>query len=51
MVEYLGMKALPPFVAYAVSRVDQVKREEYLQLWRTRVLNIHRESMVTRPIV
>jgi NAD(P)H dehydrogenase (quinone) len=40
MVEYMGIKALAPFVAYAAPRVDQAKREEYLQALRTRVLEI-----------
>jgi NAD(P)H dehydrogenase (quinone) len=40
MVEYLGIAALPPFVAYAAPRVDQATREAYLRAWRTRLLDI-----------
>jgi NAD(P)H dehydrogenase (quinone) len=43
MVEYLGMEALKPFVAYAAPRVDQATREAYLQAWRTRILAIATE--------
>ncbi len=48
MVEYLGMKALPPFVAYAVPRVDEARRREYLRLWRTRLFDIERETAISR---
>jgi NAD(P)H dehydrogenase (quinone) len=37
MVEYLGMEALEPFVAYAAPRVDQATREAYLDAWRADV--------------
>jgi NAD(P)H dehydrogenase (quinone) len=40
VIEYLGMQALEPFVAYAAPRVDQATREEYLQAWKTRILDI-----------
>lgn len=40
MVEYMGIKALEPFVAYAAPRVDQARREEYLQNWRARLLQV-----------
>jgi NAD(P)H dehydrogenase (quinone) len=40
MVEYLGMKSYPPFVAYAAPRIDVAGREAYLQQWRERVLEI-----------
>lgn len=40
MVEYLGMKSYPPFVAYAAPRIDAAGREAYLQQWRARVLEI-----------
>jgi NAD(P)H dehydrogenase (quinone) len=40
MVEYLGMKSYPPFVAYATPRIDAAGREAYLQQWRARVLEI-----------
>lgn len=40
MVEYLGIDALPPFVAYAAPRVDPATREDYLRAWRARLLDI-----------
>lgn len=40
MVEYLGMKTFPPFVAYAAPRIDAEGREAYLRQWRARVLEI-----------
>lgn len=40
MVEYLGMKSYPPFVAYAAPRIDAAGRETYLRQWRERVLEI-----------
>ena len=44
MVEYLGIRALEPFVAYATPRVDQQIREGYLQAWRTRLLDIAKDE-------
>jgi NAD(P)H dehydrogenase (quinone) len=38
MVEYLGVKALEPFVAYGAPRVELAQREAYLQAWRARLL-------------
>jgi NAD(P)H dehydrogenase (quinone) len=40
MVEYLGMRSYPPFVAYAAPRIDASGRDAYLQQWRARVLEI-----------
>jgi NAD(P)H dehydrogenase (quinone) len=40
VVEYLGMQALEPFVAYAAPRVDPATRESYLQDWRARLQEI-----------
>ena len=40
VIEYLGMQALEPFVAYAPPRVDEATRHEYLQSWRDRILDI-----------
>jgi NAD(P)H dehydrogenase (quinone) len=40
VIEYLGMQALEPFVAYAAPRVDQATREAYLRAWRTHILEI-----------
>jgi len=34
---YLGMKTLPPFVAYAAPRVEAADRARYLDDWRERV--------------
>ena len=34
---YLGIKAVPPFVAYAAPRVDDAGRAAYLAAWRERV--------------
>ncbi len=35
--EYLGLTALPPFVAYGTPRVDADRRRKYLEGWRLRV--------------
>ncbi len=43
MVEYMGIEALEPFVAYAAPRVDQATREAYLHEWRARILAIAEE--------
>ena len=40
MIEYLGMQAQEPFVAYAAPRVDQATRESYLAAWRARILAV-----------
>lgn len=40
MVEYLGVKALEPFVAYGAPRVERAQREAYLQAWRARLLEV-----------
>jgi NAD(P)H dehydrogenase (quinone) len=37
MIEYLGMDALEPFVAYAAPRVDAEGREAYLRQWHARL--------------
>lgn len=37
MIEYLGMTALEPFVAYAAPRVDAEGRETYLRQWSGRL--------------
>jgi NAD(P)H dehydrogenase (quinone) len=36
-IAYMGMTALPPFVAYAAPRVDDAARKGYLAAWRGRV--------------
>jgi NAD(P)H dehydrogenase (quinone) len=40
ILEYLGLEALEPFVAYASPRVDQAAREAYLHAWRARLQEI-----------
>jgi NAD(P)H dehydrogenase (quinone) len=44
MVEYMGIEALEPFVAYAAPRVDQTTREAYLQKWREHIVTIAGED-------
>jgi NAD(P)H dehydrogenase (quinone) len=44
MVEYLGMEALEPFVAYGTPRVDEEVRKSYLQQWRARVREVADET-------
>jgi NAD(P)H dehydrogenase (quinone) len=44
MVEYMGIEALKPFVAYAAPRVDQATREAYLQDWREHIVAIADEG-------
>jgi NAD(P)H dehydrogenase (quinone) len=38
MIEYLGMEALEPFVAYAAPRVDAEARAAYLRQWCARLI-------------
>lgn len=40
MIEYLGMQALEPFVAYGAPRVDDEGRAAYLQHWRGRLREV-----------
>lgn len=40
MVEYMGMKTYPPFVAYAAPRIDEAGRKAYLKEWGERVLGL-----------
>ncbi len=40
IIEYLGMVALEPFVAYGAPRVDPKVREAYLQQWSVRLTGI-----------
>jgi NAD(P)H dehydrogenase (quinone) len=46
MVEYMGIEALPPFVAYGAPRVDQAAREAYLDAWRRRLLQVAESTKV-----
>jgi NAD(P)H dehydrogenase (quinone) len=47
MLEYLGMKALDPFVAYGAPRVDAEQRAAYLARWRARLIEIAGEVAST----
>jgi NAD(P)H dehydrogenase (quinone) len=38
MLEYMGLEALDPFVAYAAPRVDAAARAGYLRAWQQRLL-------------
>lgn len=49
MIEYLGMDALEPFVAYASPRVDTEARKAYLQQWRERLRATADEAMRRKP--
>jgi len=40
MVEYLGMKSYPPFVAFASPRIDEAARKAYLTEWSERVVQV-----------
>ncbi|MDT9592839.1 NAD(P)H-dependent oxidoreductase [Nocardioides zeae] len=40
MVEYLGLAAAPPFVAYAAPRVEHAERAAYLDQWAQRVRDL-----------
>jgi NAD(P)H dehydrogenase (quinone) len=40
MIEYLGMEALEPFVAYGAPRVDDAGRRAYLRQWCRRLQEI-----------
>lgn len=40
MIEYLGMEALEPFVAYAAPRVDAEARAAYLRQWSVRLQEV-----------
>jgi NAD(P)H dehydrogenase (quinone) len=44
MIEYLGMQALEPFVAYAAPRVDDEGRKAYLRQWCARLQEIAAEA-------
>jgi len=47
MLEYLGMKALEPFVAYGAPRVDAEARSAYLAQWRKRLIDITKDNTAT----
>jgi NAD(P)H dehydrogenase (quinone) len=44
MIEYLGMEALEPFVAYASPRVNDEARKQYLKQWAARLQQIAGEA-------
>ena len=39
-LEYMGLSALDPFVAYAAPRVDAVARAAYVRAWRERIRRV-----------
>jgi len=43
MVEYLGMTALEPFVAYGAPRIDEADRKAHLAQWRARITDVARD--------
>jgi NAD(P)H dehydrogenase (quinone) len=43
MIEYLGMDALEPFVAYASPRVDAEARKTYLEQWCIRLQEVAKD--------
>jgi len=47
MLEYLGMRALEPFVAYGAPRVDAEQRAAYLAQWRKRLIDITKDNTAT----
>jgi NAD(P)H dehydrogenase (quinone) len=47
MLEYLGMRALEPFVAYGAPRVDAEARAAYLAQWRKRLIGITKDNTAT----
>jgi NAD(P)H dehydrogenase (quinone) len=40
MIEYLGLEALDPFIAYGAPRVDAAARQDYLRAWEARLREI-----------
>jgi len=40
ILEYMGLEVMPPFVAYAVPRVDDIARRDDLWQWEARLLAI-----------
>ena len=48
MIEYLGMQALEPFIAYAAPRVDDAARQDYLRAWEQRLHAIVAEPALER---
>jgi NAD(P)H dehydrogenase (quinone) len=44
MIEYLGMEALDPFIAYAAPRIDDAGRKEHLRAWEQRLGEIARQA-------
>jgi NAD(P)H dehydrogenase (quinone) len=48
MIEYLGLEALDPFIAYGAPRVDDAARENYLRAWERRLHEIAAQSALER---
>jgi len=48
MIEYLGMQALEPFIAYGAPRVDDAARQDYLGAWERRLNEIAAQPALER---
>ena len=48
MIEYLGMEALDPFIAYGAPRVDDAARQDYLRAWETRLREVTAQGALAR---
>lgn len=48
---FVGLEILPPYVAFSPARVGQEKREEYLEEYRSRLLNVENtDTMSYHPL-
>ena len=48
MIEYLGLEALDPFIAYGAPRVDDAARQDYLRAWEKRLREIAAQPALER---
>jgi NAD(P)H dehydrogenase (quinone) len=48
MIEYLGLEALDPFIAYGAPRVDDAARQDYLRAWEKRLHEIAAQPALER---
>lgn len=48
MIEYLGMEALDPFIAYAAPRIDDAGRAAHLRAWEARLREIVAQPALER---
>lgn len=46
---FVGFEVLPPFVAWAPAHVEQPNREDYLQAYRQRLLNLENTTPIRYP--